>query len=250
MPKQTLEALVDGGAASAGPPLGPALGPTGIPIKKVIDAINDKTKLFAGMKVPVRLVLDTDTKNFDVVVGTPATSQLVKKEVKLETLAKKPGGEWVADIRIEHAIKIAKMKESSLYAKDPIGAVKEVIGTCVSIGVLVEGKNPKDVIKDIEKGAFKEKILAGKTELTKEELEELERKKVALAEELKKRLETERALAQKILAEMAGQEEIAIRKRMATEKISEDIIEETIKGGAAATPAAGEKKEAKKEEKK
>ena len=49
---ETIEALVEGGKASAGPPLGPALGPLGVNIMEIINTINDKTKEFDGMKVP------------------------------------------------------------------------------------------------------------------------------------------------------------------------------------------------------
>ena len=51
-------ALVTGGAASGGPPIGPAVGPTGINIKDVVDAVNDKTMMFKGLTVPVRIECD------------------------------------------------------------------------------------------------------------------------------------------------------------------------------------------------
>ena len=63
MAEQKVSSLVTGGGASAGPPLGPALGPLGVNIMEVIAAINDKTKDFEGMKVPVTVIVDTDTKN-------------------------------------------------------------------------------------------------------------------------------------------------------------------------------------------
>ena len=59
---ETIEALVEGGKASAGPPLGPALGPMGVNIMQVINTINDKTKEFNGMKVPVKVIIDLATK--------------------------------------------------------------------------------------------------------------------------------------------------------------------------------------------
>ena len=63
MGEQKVSSLVTGGAASAGPPLGPALGPLGVNIMEVINAINEKTKDFEGMKVPVTVIVDSDTKN-------------------------------------------------------------------------------------------------------------------------------------------------------------------------------------------
>ena len=70
--------------ATAGPPLGPALGPLGINIMNVIKAINDKTKDFEGMKVPVKVIVDTATKDFEITVGTPPTSALIKGELGSE----------------------------------------------------------------------------------------------------------------------------------------------------------------------
>ena len=61
--KQTISSLVTGGEASAGPPLGPALGPIGVNILQVIEAINEKTSEFKGMKIPVTVSVDSDTKN-------------------------------------------------------------------------------------------------------------------------------------------------------------------------------------------
>jgi len=61
--KKSISALVSGGEASAGPPLGPALGPMGINVLQVVNTINEKTKEFQGMKVPVKVEIDPDTKN-------------------------------------------------------------------------------------------------------------------------------------------------------------------------------------------
>ena len=72
--KEKVEALVDGGKASAAPPLGPALGPMGVNIGQVIAEINKKTDAFKGMKVPVTVLIDKETKEFSIEIGTPPTS--------------------------------------------------------------------------------------------------------------------------------------------------------------------------------
>ena len=82
---EKVEALVEGGKASAGPPLGPALGPMGVNIGEVINQINEKTKDFKGMKVPVIVIIDG--KNFKIKVGTPPISAMIKKEGKSPNLS-------------------------------------------------------------------------------------------------------------------------------------------------------------------
>ena len=79
--KQTISSLVTGGEASAGPPLGPALGPMGVNIMEVINAINEKTKEFQGMKIPVSVIVDTESKKWEIEVGIPSASALILKAV-------------------------------------------------------------------------------------------------------------------------------------------------------------------------
>lgn len=150
--KQTIEALVDGGKASGGPPLGPALGPLGVNIGAVVNAINDKTKDFDGMKVPVKVVIDPTTKEFEIVVGTPMTSALIMRELEIEKGSGEAGTEVVGDLPLAVAIKVARMKDNTLLAPDLKAAVKEVLGTCVSMGVTVEGKSAKEMQKEISEG--------------------------------------------------------------------------------------------------
>ena len=117
MPTQTVETLVEGGRATAAPPLGPALGPLGVNIGQVVAEINKKTGVFNGMQVPVKVRVDTETKSFEISVGTPPASGLIKKEANLEKASGKAKHEMVADILIEQIIKIAKMKETATLGK-------------------------------------------------------------------------------------------------------------------------------------
>ena len=82
--KQTISSLVTGGEASAGPPLGPALGPIGVNIMEVINAINEKTKEFQGMKIPVSVIVDTESKKWEIEVGIPSASALILKEAGIQ----------------------------------------------------------------------------------------------------------------------------------------------------------------------
>ncbi len=159
MPNIIVKALVEGGKASAGPPLGPTLAPLKVNIGQVIAAINEKTREFAGISVPVSVEVDPATKQFTISVGTPPVSQLIKKELKLEKLAKTAWKEpAVGDLKIDSAVKIAKLKLDSLGTRDLKKATKEVVATCVSLGVNVEGKNPKEVLKEIDSGSFDSKF--------------------------------------------------------------------------------------------
>ena len=152
--KKTISALVSGGEANAGPPLGPALGPMGVNVMQVINAINDKTKDFPGMKVPVKVEVDSETKKSTVEVGIPPTAALIAKEAGIPKGSGTAGTSYAGDLTIASAVKIAKMKIDSSYAKDIRGAVREVIGSCVSIGVKVEGKPAKEVFSDIDAGKY------------------------------------------------------------------------------------------------
>lgn len=159
MAKETVEILIDGGKATPGPPLGPAIGPLGINMMQVVEEINKKTSDFEGMKVPVKIIVDIDTKKFDVEVGTPPTTALIMDELKIEKASQDPGLEKVADLSMEQALKIARMKFDALLSNDYKNAAKEVIGTCVSMGVTVNGKDPKIVQNEIDEGAYDEILL-------------------------------------------------------------------------------------------
>ncbi|MCD1296319.1 50S ribosomal protein L11 [Methanocella sp. CWC-04] len=152
-----VEVLVPGGKANPGPPLGPSLGPLGINIKKVVDEINAKTASFNGMTVPVKISVDAK-KNFTVEVGTPPTSALILSELKLTKGSGATGTNFVGDLTIDQAARIAEMKKEEMLSYNLKGAVKEVIGTCVSMGITVEGKKPKEIFADIDAGKYDDKL--------------------------------------------------------------------------------------------
>lgn len=155
---ETIEALVEGGKATAGPPLGPALGPLGVNIMEIINTINDKTKEFNGMKVPVKVIVDPKTKKFEVTVGTPPAASLILKELGAEKGSGAPSSHKIGDLTVDQAIKVAKMKYDNLLGKELKHKTKEIIGTCVSLGVTVEGKKPQEIQKLIDDGEFDSKF--------------------------------------------------------------------------------------------
>ena len=137
MAKVTVKAMVEGGKAVPGPPLGPALATYKLNIGQVVQKINEATKGFAGIQVPIEITIDTDTKDFEIKVGSPPTSQMIKKELKLAKLAKTPWatpvpkeGEappapFTGDLPFDKAVEIAKSKLKSLGTYELKKGVKE-----------------------------------------------------------------------------------------------------------------------------
>ncbi len=236
MAKETVEVLIQGGKATAAPPLGPALGPMGVNIGKVVADINSKTQDFKGMQVPVKVTIDTDTKDYTISIGTPPTSQLLIKETGIQKGSSVPNSDFVADLKIEQIIKIAKMKEDALLGKTMKEKVKEIMGTCRSMGVMVEGKKAVDALKDVNSGKYDAKISSGKTELSAEELKALAEEKKKLQEELKEKHDEFTKEANAILASMAEKESKDKRKALAEAGIPDTIIHELV------PPDAEEKK--------
>ena len=150
--KKVVEALVNGGQATAGPPLGPALGPLGVNVLAIVNKINETTKNYAGMKVPVKIVVDAETKEFEISVGTPTTSALIVSELGVAKGSGAPGSEKIGNLSMEQVVHVAKAKRSKVLARTLMGAVKEVLGSCISMGVTVEDKDPREVQKEVDEG--------------------------------------------------------------------------------------------------
>lgn len=148
-----ISVMVDAGKATAAAPLGPALGPLGVNIGDVVAMINEKTKAYAGMKVPVKICVDSK-KHFTIEVGSPPTSVLIKKELGIETAAHNAKTEKVGNLSMQQIVKIAEMKIEGLSSTSIKKACREVIGTCNSMGVTVEGKGPKEIQKEILEGKW------------------------------------------------------------------------------------------------
>jgi large subunit ribosomal protein L11 len=163
MAKKTLSLMVEGGKASPAPPVGPALAAAKMDIGKVVGDINAKTKDFAGIQVPVKIIYEPATKEYEIEVGTPPVSQMIKRELKSEKLAKtswKEDGEnadpVAGDLAFEKIVGIAKAKPE--LGHDLKKAVKQVLGTCVSCGVTIDGKKPREVQAEVDAGTYDEQL--------------------------------------------------------------------------------------------
>ena len=156
--KQTISSLVTGGEATAGPPLGPALGPMGVNILQIISAINEQTKEFKGMKIPVSVLVDADTKKWEIEVGIPSASALLLKDAGIQKGSGTSGTEWVGEVSADMIAKIAKVKLETSYASSLKSVAKQIVGTCVSLGIKVEGKTPKEFTAEINEGKWDSKL--------------------------------------------------------------------------------------------
>lgn len=180
---ETISVLIEGGNASAGPPLGPELGPTPVNVQDVVNEINEKTENYEGIEVPVEVKVDTDTGDFEVEVGSPPVSALIKQELNLEKLSGEPNKYKVGDLKIDQLIKVARSIKNNSLARTDKKLVKEVAGAAQSMGVLIEGKEPKQIIEEINKGKYEAKI-KGEEELEEVSEEEIEKRKQELEEKM------------------------------------------------------------------
>lgn len=194
-----MKLLVDAGDMKPNPAISQKIGPLGLNLGKIIQDINKATAEFKGIKVPVALDIDTKTKNFKVEVSTPPTSELLKKEFGLEKGSGEPNNVKIANAAIEQVIAIAKTKQQAMLTDDFKKAVKNVLGTCVSLGILVENKNAKEISKEVDDGKYDESIKQQKTQVSPEKKSELEshfaKVKAKQDEMLKKKAEEEAAKA-------------------------------------------------------
>jgi large subunit ribosomal protein L11 len=192
-----IKLIVDGGAMKPGPTIAQQLGPKGINIGKVIEDINKATIGFKGVKVPVELDVNEKTKKYEIRVNSPPVAELLKKELGLEKGSGEAGKTKIANAGIENIINIANTKLPNMLARDLKNAVKLVLGSCVSLGILVENKSPVEVIAEVNAGKYDNEIKQVKTEVTALKKAELDSyfTKVKSQQEAKKKAEAEAAAA-------------------------------------------------------
>lgn len=172
MPK--IKLIVDGGSMKPGPAVAQQIGPLGINMGKVIDDVNKATAGFKGVKVPVEIDVNSKTKTYQIAVFSPPVAELIKKELKLEKASGEAGKTFVGNISFESVIGIAKTKQANLLARNLRAAVKLIVGSCVSLGVLVDSKPAKQIMREIEDGVYDSDIKHEKTEASEEKMKQLE----------------------------------------------------------------------------
>lgn len=156
--KIIVKALVTGGSASGGPPIGPAVGPTGINIKDVVDEINKQTTVFKGLTVPVRIECDPETKQFEIFIETPSTASLLLKELGVEKGSSTCSEEKIGNLTLEQVQNVVDAKKDKFLDKTYKAALKTVLGTALSIGLTIEGEDPRIIQGKIVNGEYDDKI--------------------------------------------------------------------------------------------
>jgi len=209
-----IKLLIDGGEMKPSPAVAQQLGPMGVNMGKVISEVNEATKSFKGMKVPVQLDINEKTKDFTISTSSPPTAELLKKELKIEKGTADHKKIKVGNASIEDVIKVAKMKHSNMLEKEFKSAVKSVLGTCKSIGILVENKSPKELTLEINSGKFDKEI--------NEKIEQTNPEKRKNLNDFFKGIKSEQdaivAAEQKATEEAKKEEESASKEKAKTEK--------------------------------
>jgi large subunit ribosomal protein L11 len=158
MVKKTLKFIIEGGKATPGPPIGPALSPYKVNVVEVVNVINNATKDYEGLPIPVEVTIDTDNRKFEVKVGIPTTTALLMKFAGAKEPTGDPAHKKIGDVKFEDIIKIAILKKEQLSAKTLKSAVKTILGTARAVGVTIEGKDPREVVRLIDQGFYDELI--------------------------------------------------------------------------------------------
>jgi len=188
-----IKLLVEGGAMQPGPTLSQQIGPLGLNMGQIISKINEATANFKGLKVPVELNIDAGTKKFDIKVFSPPVSELLKKELGIEKGSGEQKKKYSANASIEQVISVAKTKLPNMLCRNLTTAVKSVIGTCVSLGVLVEGIPASELGSMIDGGKFKKEIDAEKTQTSSEKRKKLDEQFKEIVAEQEKIIKAEEA---------------------------------------------------------
>ncbi len=158
MVEQKFNFIVNGGKATGGPPIGPALGPTGINIMQVVTKINEETAEYDGLPVPVDVIVETENRTFTVKVGMLTTFALISQVTGIKKGSQTPNTNIVADMSFDDLVGIAKKKRAGIYAASLKKAVSEVLGTCQSAGVTIDGRPAGEVQEAIRAGEYDAQI--------------------------------------------------------------------------------------------
>ena len=191
---------------------------------------------------------------FTIVVFSPPVAELLKKEAGIEKGSGVPNNNKVGNLAFETILLIAKTKKADLLCKDLKSSIKTIVGSCVSLGLLIDNKDPKEIEKEIDSGNYKKEIEKEVTIVSEEKKESLKKYFVEVISRQEK--------AKKVAEEAAAAAEAA-KLAAATATGSTPTATPTAEAGktpaaakapaaatASAKPEAGKKEAGKKEDKK
>ncbi|KAJ1835547.1 60S ribosomal protein L12 [Coemansia sp. RSA 2706] len=142
-----------GGEVSSSSALAPKIGPLGLSPKKVGEDIAKATKDWKGIRVTVQLKVQNRQATVTVL---PSASSLVIRALKETPRDKKKEKNILhnGNMSLDDVISIARaMREADRsMARELKGSVKEILGTCMSVGCTVDGESPKDIQSQIAAG--------------------------------------------------------------------------------------------------
>jgi len=126
------------GSATPAPPVGTALGPTGINLMEFCKAFNAETaKYEKGMPFPVVITIYQD-RSFTFILKTPPATYFIKKALNLKSGSARPNTEFVGTLSRAQLVEIAKAKEPDLTAGSLEAAIRTIAGSARSMGVKIE----------------------------------------------------------------------------------------------------------------
>eukprot|EP01105_Mastigella_eilhardi_P025644 TRINITY_DN703_c0_g1_i2.p2 TRINITY_DN703_c0_g1~~TRINITY_DN703_c0_g1_i2.p2 ORF type:complete len:166 (-),score=59.50 TRINITY_DN703_c0_g1_i2:83-580(-) len=152
-PTETKEILVKviGGEVGAAATLAPKVGPMGLSPKKIGEDIAKATQDWKGLRITVKLVCKNRQAT---VVVLPSASSLVIQALKepVRDKKKEKGIKHSGNLTIAEVIEVARKMRFRSMAKELSGTVREILGTCLSVGCTVDGKSPKEITEAIING--------------------------------------------------------------------------------------------------
>jgi len=134
--KAIVKVQAPAGKATPAPPIGPALGATGIAIGEFVKQFNDKTASMGDMVIPAVITVYED-RSFTFILKTPPASEMLKKAAKVEKGSGVPNKDKVGKVSKAQIREIAEKKMSDLNALDIEGAMKIIEGTAKNMGLEV-----------------------------------------------------------------------------------------------------------------
>ena len=129
---------IEAGKATPAPPVGPALGSSGVNIMQFVKEFNDRTAKMGGLKIPVVITVNNKDKSFTFITKEPPMAVLIRKTANIQKGSGVPNRDKVAKLTKAQVEEIAKQKMPDLNAASLETAMKMVEGTARSMGVTIE----------------------------------------------------------------------------------------------------------------